>query len=273
MRLGLILWALLMLILPVTQSAAGTLKVSLLPAYAPNLTNEKLESLASYLRQRTGLKLDTEIAPDFIQYEKRLKSGAVAVGYQSPAMYIQVSGTHEAIAMAVGKGDVKDRRRGIIVTMKSSGINTLEDLKGKNVSIASRLATYGYLSQKLTLKAAGINVEKDMMLAEAVDNKGENVILSLFAGEADAGFIHETALKEAEKYINVAPIRVVSVCAWLPNWALSVNKALPDEQKKKIQAAALEIPAGHPVLTALNLEKFRYSSDNDYQLVREAMEQ
>ena len=274
MRTGSFLWALLILLLPVTQSAAaGTLKISLLPAYAPNLTNAKLQALTDYLNQRTGLKLEPEISADFTQYENRLKSGAVAVGFQSPAIYIQVSGTQEVVAMAVGREGVKDRRRGIIVTMKSSGIKALEDLKGKNVCIAGHFATYGYLSQKVTLRTVGIDVEKDMTLTEAMDNKGENVILALFAGEADAGFVHENALKQAEKYVNIAAIRVVAVCAWMPNWALTVNKALPEDDKKRIQAAALEIPVGHPVLDALNLENFRYSSDDDYQLVREAMAQ
>ena len=133
MRIQSLLWSVMMLMVPVVAVAAGPMKISMLPAYAPELINTKVNALANYLNQKTGIGFEAELYADFSQYEKRLKAGAVAVGYQSPAVFVKVSDTHVPIAMAVGKKG-QDKRRGIIITMKNSGIRTLEDLKGKNIS-------------------------------------------------------------------------------------------------------------------------------------------
>jgi phosphonate transport system substrate-binding protein len=261
----------LILMLPVmTASAAPGLRISMLPNYAADVINLELHPLAGYLGGKTGRDFEVDLAVDFAQYEKRLKSGAVAVGYENPAMYVRVSERHEALAMAVTL-EGRDKTRGLIITMKNSGIRTVADLRGKTVSMVSVTSANGFLSQKLTLNGAGIDVEKDLSLVEAVDNKSENVILAVYTGDADAGFVHEFALKEAGKYIPVSALEVVATCAWLPGWALSVDRRLPDREKKAIQAALMEIPSGHPALKALNIKGFRYASDEDYDSVRETL--
>ena len=270
MRIQFFLGCVILLMIPVVAMAAGPMKISMLPAYAPELINQKVTALASYLGQATGQRFEAELYSDFSQYEKRLKAGTLSVGYQSPAVFVNVADAQQVIAMAVSKAG-QARRRGIIITMKNSDIRTLEDLRGKNVSIAGFFASYGYLSQKLTLKAAGIDVETDMNLTEAVDNKGENVILAVYTGEADAGFIHEAALQETLNYVSVSTIKVLATCAWLPNWAVSVNRGLPARLKKEIQAALLDIPADHSVLNILNIKGFRSATDGDYALVKQAV--
>lgn len=253
----------------VNASAAQVLKISMLPNYGADVINAQLNPLVEYLGTKTGLAAEIDLAVDFSQFEKRLKSGAVAVGYANPTMYVRISERHEAIAMAITLAD-RDQTRGVVIAMKSSGIRTMEDLRGKTVCMVSAASSNGFLSQKLALKAAGIDVNKDLTLIEAVDNKYENVILDVYAGDADAGFVHEFALKEVGKYIPASALHVVGTGAWLPMWAVSVDRRLPDPVKK-IQAALLELPETHPALKALNLHKFRFATDEDYDGVREAM--
>jgi phosphonate transport system substrate-binding protein len=138
------------------------------------------------------------------------------------------------------------------------------------ISIVGFTSAGGYLSQKLSLMEAGINVETECTIAEAVDNKQENVILAVYTGEADAGFIRESALHQADSYISAAQIKVVSECAWLPNWAFSVNRAMPTKTKKEIQAALLDLKPDHPVMKALKIDSFRSAGDGDYDPIRRA---
>jgi phosphonate transport system substrate-binding protein len=117
---------------------------------------------------------------------------------------------------------------------------------------------------------AGIDVNRECTISEAIDNKQENVILAVYTGEADAGFIRESALHQADSYISAAQIKIVGACAWLPNWAFSVNRSMPDKTKKDIQAALLDLQPGHPVLKALKIDSFRLAGDEDYDPVRRA---
>jgi phosphonate transport system substrate-binding protein len=207
------------------------------------------------------------VTSDFDQYEKQLKSGAIAMGYENPYIYTLVSGTHEALAMAV-KGKDRDKFRGIIIARKEKRLSSLEDLRGKTIAIVGYTSAGGYLSQKLSLMQAGIDVVKDCTIIEAVDNKQENVILSVYTGEVDAGFIRESALHQADDYISPAQLTVVGESAWLPNWAFSVDRRLPDKLKKEIRSALLQLKPDHPVMKALKIDQFQPAVDSDYQPVR-----
>jgi phosphonate transport system substrate-binding protein len=178
-----------------------------------------------------------------------------------------VSGTHEALAMAV-KGKDRDKFRGIVIARKDKGLSTLKDLRGRTISIVGYTSAGGYLSQKLSLMQIGIDVAKDCTIIEAVDNKQENVILAVYTGEVDAGFIRESALHQADAYISPAQLTVVGESAWLPNWAFSVDRRLPDQLKKEIRSALLLLEANHPVMKALKIDQFQQAVDSDYQPVR-----
>jgi len=255
--------------LPTNLWAAESYKLSMLPRYSSEEINRRISPLADYLTQKTGAKIEAVITSDFTQYEKQLKSGAIGMGYENPYIYTLVSNTHEALAMAV-KGKDRDKFRGIIIVRKGSGLTRLEDLRGKLISIVGYTSAGGYLSQKLSLMEAGIDVNRECTISEAVDNKQENVILAVYTGEADAGFIRESALHQADSYISAAQIEVVGECAWLPNWAFSVNRTMPDKTKKDIQAALLALQPNHPVLKALKIDSFKLAGDGDYDPVRRA---
>lgn len=248
---------------------AKTYKLSMLPRYSPEEINRRIIPLAKYLSKKTGQTIEVVITSDFAQYEKQLKNGSIEIGYENPYIYTLVAGRHEAIAMAV-KGKDKDRFRGIIITRTESTLSSLKDLKGKTISIVGYTSAGGYLSQKLSFINAGINLETEVNISEAVNNKQENVILAVYAGEVDAGFIRESAFHRADNYIANSQIMVISKCAWLPNWAFSVQKDLPGQFKKDIQAALLDLRTGHDVLKALKIDSFRYAIDHDYETVRKA---
>ena len=201
--------------------------------------------------------------------EQRLKSGSIEIGYENPYIYTLVSETHEALAMAV-KGKDRDKFRGIIIVRADSDLANLEDLRDKQISIVGYTSAGGYLSQKLSLMEAGIDVETDCIIVEAIENKQENVILSVYTGEADAGFIRESALHRADQYIAASQIRILSATAWLPNWAFSVKRSLSAELKRDIQTAILNLKPNDPVMKALKIESFISATDLDYNVVRQA---
>ncbi len=250
-------------------SAGQTYQLSMLPRYSSEEINRRITPLARYLSQIIGTKVEPVIASNFTQYEKRLKNGDIEVGYQNPYIYVLVSQTHEVLAMAL-KGKGGDRFRGIIIARADSNIASLNDLKNRKISIVGLTSAGGYLSQKLTLMQKGIDMEKDCQVSEAVDNKQENVILAVYTGEADAGFIRESALHMADKFVPRSKIKVINRSAWLPNWALSVKRTFSEKQKMAIQKALVKLKRNDPVLKALKIKGLRAATDIEYDPVRQA---
>jgi phosphonate transport system substrate-binding protein len=249
--------------------AGETYKFSMLPRYSPEEINKRITPLVQYLSTVLNIPVESTMMINFDQYTKRVSSGQIEIGYENPYIYTLVSETHEALAMAV-KGRDGDKLRGVIIAKKGSDIRDVEDLKGKRVMIVSRKAAGGYLSQKLTMIEKGIDLDKDCEVLEAVDNKQENVIISVFIGEADAGFIRESALDRVNTFVPLSQIEVINRSAWLPNWALSVNRSLPQDRKDAIQQALVSLKKGDPVLMALKIDSFRSATDQEYDSVRKA---
>lgn len=252
---------------PGLSMAEGMYKISMLPRYYPKKIRAMIAPLTEHLSQATGAKITPVLATDFREYENFLNSGEIEIGYENPLVYTKVSKSHEVLAMAV-KGDGGNRFRGIIITRPDSGIQSLGDLKHKKIMIVGKTSAGGFLSQKLSLAENGILVEKDCELEEAANNKQENVIISVSVGDADAGFIRESALHMADFYIQPGSIVVMTPCAWLPNWAVSVKRSLPDKVKADIKSALLSLDHNSAVLKAMNITGFETATDKDYDIIR-----
>ena len=244
---------------------------SMLPRYFPKKIMSMIDPMAAYLSGELGAQVNPVLAKDFTEYENRLKSGEIEIGYENPLVYTKVSQSHEVLAMAI-KGKGGDKFRGIIIARPDSDIQAFSDLKHKKIMIVGETSAGGFLSQKLTLAENGINVENDCQLEVASDNKQENVIISVSIGDVDAGFIRESALNIADQYIQPGTIRVVAPCAWLPNWALSVNRNLPSARKEAIRTAMTALTKDSPVLKAMGVNGFKPATDSQYDVVRKVLQ-
>ena len=246
---------------------AAEYTISILPRYFPEKLNAMMNPLAEYLSKETGMKIKPILTANFAEYENKAKDHAISIGYENPLVYVNISSAHEVIATAV-KGTGGDKFRGIIITRPDSGIHKPADLKGKKVMIVGKTSAGGYLSQKLTLKEMGIDIDNDCELSVAANNQQENVIISVSIGDVDAGFIRESALHKADQFIMPGSIVSIWETAWLPNWALSVDRKLPDEIKTIIQKSVLKLPRNSDVLKAMGLISFIKAKDADYDIMR-----
>ena len=252
-----------------TYAFAAGYKLSMLPRYSTEEINARVVPFAKYLSEKTGLEITPTFMSTFDQYTKQISNGGIDIGFQNPYIYVLASKAHEVMAMAV-KGADRDKFRGIVITNANSPLRMLSELKGKKISIVGHTSAGGYLSQKLTLLENGIDIEKDCSLEEAPENKQENVIFSVYTGDTDAGFVRESALHMADAFVPASAIRVMDGTAWLPNWALSVSRSMPQEDRKKIAKAIQELQSDGPVLEALKLKAFRMAQDSEYDVVRKA---
>ncbi|MBL4902164.1 MAG: phosphate/phosphite/phosphonate ABC transporter substrate-binding protein [Desulfocapsa sp.] len=246
---------------------AADKKLSMLPRYFPDKLTAMITPLAAYLSSETGMSFEPVLTENFASYEAEVLKGNIAIGYENPLVYVNISEVHEVVATAV-KGEGGDQFRGLIITRPGSGISRITALKGKKVMIVSKTSAGGFLSQKLTLKENGLDVERDCILSVAADNRQENVIISVSIGDVDAGFIRESALHKADEYIMPGSVKAVVETAWLPNWALSVHKNLSHKQKDTIQRALLRLEEDSEVLKAMNLKSFIAATDSDYDIIR-----
>lgn len=247
------------------------LSLSIQPVVSPEKLTAMLAPLAEKLSTAVKRSVRPVLTNNAAEYEAELLRGTIAIGYQSPLLYVKAADRHEVLVTAQD-GKNGGLLRGIIISRPESGIAKVSDLKGKQIMIVSKNSTGGYLSQKQTLKEAGLNLEQDCQLTEAAENREENVIISVSLGEVAAGFVSESALHKADEYIVPGSVTEVMKTAALPNWALSVSRSLPQEQKDNIQTALLHLTENDPTLAALGISGFKAAQDADYDPVRRLAE-
>jgi len=247
-------------------ACAETYTLSMLPRYFPEKLKAMITPLAAYLSEQTGNEIKTTLTDNFDKYEIEIKSERIAIGYENPLVYVNVSDTHEVLATAI-KGQGGDKFRGIIVVRPDSGIKSVADLAGKQIMIVGKTSAGGYLSQKLTLQKEKVPLD-DKLMAEAADNRQENVLIAVSIGDVDAGFIRESALHKADKYIVPGSVKVLAQTAWLPNWAFSVNRRLPDKQKTALRVSLLALGKESKELKPMGLSGFKAATDSDYDIIR-----
>lgn len=251
-------------------AALADYTISITPRFSPDVLLERITPLAKRLSAALEEPVEVVLSSDFGDMERRMSSGLIDIAYVNPIIYPRASAAHEALAI-VSKGRGGSKLRGLVITRADSNIVTLDDMKGRSAVIVSYASVGGYLSQLVALRKRGLDVASDLRVFEAKDNKQENVALSVYLGDADVGFIREDALHVADAYVPPNQIRVIARGEWMPSWAISVKRSLPQEVKDKIREAVLALAPGGPELRALKADGFVPGSDADYDIYREAL--
>jgi phosphonate transport system substrate-binding protein len=248
--------------------SAEVYKISIMPRFFNDKLTAMMTPLVEYLHKETGLEIELVLADDNKDYIKLLNRGDIAIGFENPIVYVDVHPQHEVIAAARELGE--DRFRGIVVVRPDSPIKELKELRGKQVMITGKTSAGGYLSQKLSLMQIGMSMD-DLKVDTAADNRQENVIIAVSIGDAEAGFVRESSLHVADKYIAPGSIKKAFDTEWVPAWAFSLDRNVPADVKAKIAAAILKLETGNPVLKALEIDGFVPGKDADYDPIRKAL--
>ncbi len=115
-------------------------------------------------------------------------------------------------------------------------------MRGKTFARPDPLSTSGWIIPMLTMRAAGIDPEKD--LKQGVDaGSHDSVAAAVYAGDVDAGATYVDARTRIEKDNPdvMEKVNVIEVTADIPNDGVQFAPSLDKEMRAKIVKALLEI--------------------------------
>ena len=251
-------------------AAMADFSISITPRFSPDVSIQRVTPLATMLGEVLEQPVKISLSPTFDDLEQRMRSGQIDIAFITPTQYPFVANTMEAVAIVSDATDGA-KLRGLVITRSDSMIHSPPDLKGRSAAIVSEKSAGGYLSQKVALEAMNVDVAKDMRMQVVADNKQENVVMAVYLGEADVGFLREDALHIADKYVPPGQIRVVMQGAWLPNWCVVVKRSLVAQAKTRVRTALLSLKKGAPTLNALQANAFVPGTDSDFDVYRKAL--
>ncbi len=231
--------------------------------------------LAGYLAKRLGREVKLFTVDTWEGLAKSLANGETDLSLMGPWGYVLAN--HEAGAQAVSTilYDGKPEYFAITVTNPKSGINKLEDLKGRTFAFGDKGSTSGYLIPLHYFMTKGIDPEK--YFSRVIYTKHQAIELSVTRGELDAGadYNRNRDAMIGDGLIKAADSKVIWTSAPLPNDAFAVSekiykdKALVANLRAALADVGKELKA-NPALLPTRYTGFVTKDNAFYKPIRDA---
>lgn len=255
----------------------GTEKNPIVMSFVPSGDTEEIvasgDTLANMITDKTGLVVTAEVGTDFAATREAMGAGKAHIGWLNTFNYVLAN---EKYGVEVGLVTVRyglTTYKGQINVRADSGIETIQDLKGKVMCWTDPNSTSGYIIPRIFLAANGVDPDTD--LAKTVEaGSHNNVITQVYNGECDAGASYDDARGSVEADLPDVKEKVV-VLAYtsdIPNDSVSFAKDFDGEMKEQIVAALLEIAETEEGVAALeslySIAGLQRADDSFYDIFR-----
>jgi len=220
--------------------------------------SEKLNSVKSlkpYFEKELGVKkVEFYVTTDYAAIIEAMRSKKVDIAQLGELSYIlaaERSGA-EAIIMA---GTVEGYRftSSVILTSSKSGLNSMDDVKARakelSLTFGDPASTSGHLFPRNYLNSIYLTPEKSFRSVVFTANYSA-AILTAVSGKVDLACTFSLALDQliAKKRLSKSQYKVLWESEPYITTPIAVRGDLPDDLKKRIQNAYLNLPKKEPVM-------------------------
>ena len=164
-----------------------TYKIGYMICNSEQETLHRFRPLTAYLSKKMGVPFEA-IAIDTVDFTKQVDK--LDFTHTNSLLYVIMNRNHGVGILAAEKsGSLGARARGLIITLKKSGIQTVKGLKGKSMVFGPVLGPTSYMAQLDVLLSNGIDPENDLSFYAIPPGsyKHEKVIYGVLFGKFDAG--------------------------------------------------------------------------------------
>lgn len=255
------------------QQTGEVIKVTIIP-HRSNLGNEEAyNTFFSEMEKETGYVFDWLGSKSYDDVIGKMRDGTADIGYVGPFAYVNAQDGFgvQLICRTLSRKSV-EFYHSMIVVRKDSGIDSLEDLRGKSFSFTDPKSTSGYLFPMAQLKKTGISKEDFSKVSFL--KRHANSLLAVYKGHVDAGATSYTAVDKVD--INMGEIKIIWKSEPIYRGPWIAGKNLSSGKFKKIQKAMLKIgapgiPENELIFDELTTKGFIPGKDSDYDNVRDVI--
>ena len=260
----------------ISEKEITVLRMGLIPADDADEMLRQYEPIQEYLSRELGMPVEIQVTSDYTAAIEAMKYNHIDLAWFGPFSYILASEIADAEAIVNGvKSDGKSTYKSIIIANKDSGIQTLEDLKGKSFAFVDPTSTSGNLIPRKMLIENGIDPDNDFseMFYAGTHNAVE---YSIANGQVDAGASSDNVYT---KMVNAGEIDpqvnlIVYESEPIPGSPIAVRGSLSEEFKEAIKQALLNMDKQtiNKVDGWGGIVSYQEVRDGDYDVIRQTAE-
>lgn len=244
-----------------------------IPVAGSTSMKENFSGLTEHLNKKLGIKVELQLAGDYTGVITGMQHKHIDVAYFGPESYVQAQkrANAEALVVEVDAESGVPGYRGIIITKKDSGLNSLESIKGKTWAFTSSQSTSGTLVPTVMFSKSGINPQE--YFSKVLYSGGhEASILSIKAGKIDAASTNDLDFNRGlGKAWTADDFNIIWTSDLIPGSPMAVRGDLPESLKKALKEAFISYN-DKDGLNKLKIKGYIEANDSMYNPIRDLIE-
>lgn len=227
--------------------AQTVFRVTTIPEEAATEQIRKFTPLASYLEKQLGMKVEFTPVNDYPAAVEALVNKKVDLVWFGGFTHVQANLRSGGKIVPLAQREEDTKFQSVFIAKTDSGIKSLADMKGKQVSFGSQSSTSGHLMPRSFLLAANINPEKDFARI-AYSGAHDATIASVVSGKVDAAALDITVWNKFvnENKVDTKAVNVFYTTPGYFNYNWSVHADMPAALREKVKAALIGLSPANP---------------------------
>jgi len=264
---------------PAVARAQAPLTLALTPSRDPTALQEAGDAFAKTITRLSGVPVRAIVASDYAGVVEALRSRRVDLAFVHPVGYVLANREAgcQIIVRDVWQGKTAYTSR--IYAKRGSGIQKVEDLRGRTVAFVDPASSSGYIYPMVLLMKRGLVQNRDpkTFFKDALfAGTHEAALRAVLQGRVDAAASFDKApelhLKDPQLVAQLVPVVETPE---IPEAGICARPGLDADQVARIKRALLAIkgPEHAAVLKQIyDIDGFVEATDADYQPVRDAVD-
>jgi phosphonate transport system substrate-binding protein len=227
--------------------AQSVFRVTTIPEEAATEQVRKFTPLANYLEKALGMKVEFTPVSDYPAAVETLVNKKVDLVWFGGFTFVQANLRSGGKVVPLAQREEDTKFQSVFIAKTDSGIKSLADMKGKQISFGSQSSTSGHLMPRSFLLQANINPEKDFRRI-AYSGAHDATIASVVSGKVDAAALDITVWKKfvSENKVDTQAVNVFFTTPGYFNYNWSVHADMPAAMQAKVKAALLALDPANP---------------------------
>ena len=229
------------------EPSQTVLFVSTIPEEAATEQIRKFTPLSDYLSQQLGMRVEFTPVNDYPAAVEALVNKRVDLVWLGGFTYVQANRRSGGKIVPLAQREEDTRFQSVFIAKTDSGIKSLTDLKGKQVSFGSASSTSGHLMPRSFLLQAGVEPERDFRRV-AFSGAHDATIASVVSGRVDAAALDITVWRKfvEENRVDTKAVDVFYSTPPFFNYNWSVHADMPQALQTRIKNALLGLDPANP---------------------------
>ncbi|HAM82217.1 phosphate/phosphite/phosphonate ABC transporter substrate-binding protein [Ornithinibacillus bavariensis] len=256
-----------------------TLVIGFVPSQDSDTIADTVAPLADRLGEKLGIKVKSQVMTDYNALVEAMGANQVHIGFIPAFGYVLAKEQYDVEVILKSMRNGSGTYKAQYLVRADSGINSLEDLKGKIWAYADQGSTSGYLFPANQLMEK-FDLESPEELADFFGGTTptgghDNAAIAVYEGDADVATTFDDVRTDLEKeYPDIMEkLKVLDYTDDIPNDTISVTKELDKDFVQKVKDTFLSFNDDPDMIKIMNdvynWNAIDEASDEEYQVVKD----